>query len=154
MLSKPAPAPQAPKPITVPSSQVSHKLFVPGTAFKPDFGKPVQPLQAGGPMKMATLPPGAGSPNPMPKLASAPTPVAQSTAAPVHHAASSSVPHHHNAHVSGKLRTPTAAHGESATPIAAYSTGYVPGGSLPAQSGAGMNTNTNVSGVLKTKIQH
>jgi len=147
MLSRPA-APAAPKVATKPTvstSQISHKVFVPNTAFKPDFGKPVQPLQAGDPVKMATLPPGAGSP--IPQTAAAPPAVNKATA-PVHHA-TSSAPRHiaHSTALSGKLKTPTHAKGESATPIAAsYNTGYVPGGLLPAQSGTGMKVNSNAYG--------
>jgi hypothetical protein len=142
MLAKQAPKVVA-KPVSIPSSQVSHKLFVPQTAFKPDFGKPTQPLQAGNPVKMATLPPGAGSP--IPQKAAPPT--ANKAAAPVQQP--KSAPRHlgHNSAVKGVLRTPTHAHGESATPQAAsYTTGYVPGGLLPAQSGVGMKTRADVSG--------
>jgi hypothetical protein len=154
MLSRPVQTPPAPRLVAkpVPSSQISHKLFVPSTTFKSDFGKPAQPLQAGEPLKMATLPLGAGSP--IPQMAAAP-PTANKAAAPVHHATNSAPARHigHHTAVSGKLKTPTHAHGESATPIAAsYSSGYVPGGLLPAQSGYGMKTHADVSGVLKTKM--
>jgi hypothetical protein len=144
MLSKP-PVQQQVAARPVPQTQISHKLFVPGTSFKPSFGKPVQPLQAGEPMKMATLPPGAGSPIPM----AAPPTAPKQAATPVHH--TSSAPRHHHAQaVTGRLRTPTHTRGESAPPaqVASYNTGYVPGGHLPAQSGVGMSTRADVSGTI------
>ena len=132
----------------VPATQVSHKLFVPNTAFKPDFGKPVQPLQAGEPVKMQTLPPGAGSP--ISQKAAPPT--ALKAAAPVQQPKHSAPRHNHQIAVHGNLKTPTHSHGESATPMAAsYSQGYVPGGLLPAQSGVGMKTRADVSGKVIPK---
>jgi hypothetical protein len=148
MLTKPVA-----KPI-VPATQVSHKLFVPNTAtppsttFKPDFGKPNQPLQAGEPVRMTTLPPGAGSP-----ISQKPAPpTANQAAAPVQQP-KHSAPRHHSTAVKGTLKTPVHAHGESATPVAAsYSTGYTPGGLLPAQSGVGMSSRADVSGrIIKQK---
>jgi len=137
MLSKPTPQVAA-KPITVPIAQVSNKLFIPGTSYKPSFGSPVQPAKAE-PMKMAVLPPGAGSPIPM----TAP-PVAKPVAVPVH----ASAPRHIHTAVSGSIRKPHKSHGESAPPAvaASYSSGYMPGGSLPAQSGAGSIADSKVSG--------
>ncbi|MBX9690331.1 MAG: hypothetical protein K2X27_26695 [Candidatus Obscuribacterales bacterium] len=130
LASRPAPV-QAPAP--VPVTQVSHKLFVPNTAFHPSFGQPVQPMQAGAPMQMAALP------KPVAAIPQVAAPTVVKSAAPVH-AAKRSVParHHVSTGVSGKLRTPIHPTGQTASP-ASYgnNVGYVPGGYLPAQSGYG-----------------
>lgn len=142
--------PAPPKPVAkpVPASQVSHKLFVPNTAYKPDFGKPQQPLTAGNPVKMATLPPGAGSPNQKPA-----PPTATKASAPVQQPKHSAPARHINRStaVAGRLKTKLP-HGSAATPeVATYNTGYMPGGSLPA-SGVGMRTHADVSGkIIKQK---
>jgi hypothetical protein len=78
-------------------------------------------------------------------------PVAKPVAAPVH----TSAPRHIHTAVSGSIRKPHKSHGESAPPaVAAYSTGYMPGTTLPAQSGAGTSANSRVSGRLIGSPSH
>lgn len=120
--------------------QVTGRAFVPNTAFKPSFGQPIQPLNAGAPIQMAHVPPSAH----IPQMAA---PTAARPAAPAHYARRPVARPHSTRAVSGRLVTPKKSVGQTASPIAAtYSTGYVPGGYLPAHSGSGNGVNTNVHG--------
>ncbi len=142
--SRPAPiAPRQQVAARPASPQVTGKAFVPNTSFHPSFGQPVQPLQAGAPMHMATLPPAVA---PVPQAA-APA-AARPAASPVHKATKpASRPYHATRTVSGVLKKPSKTAGQSASPaVATYSSGYMPGGHLPAQSGAGSSVKTAVNG--------
>ena len=134
----PSPVPQVAARPAFP--QVSAKAFVPNTAFKPSFGQPILPLNAGAPMQMAHLPAAAH----VPQMAA---PTAARPAAPAHYARRPVARPHSSRAVSGRLVTPKKSVGQSASPAAAsYSTGYVPGGYLPAHSGSGGGYNADVHG--------